>query len=78
MRAISRLALMISLGASSRSVSLCSRRRNRLFWTSFREQLELLVGLVAKFCWLAHDQSLLPGPAPGGRPRAVVRSWAAG
>ncbi len=46
-RAISRLALTISLGASSRSVSLWRRRRNRLCWTSFEQQVELLVGLLA-------------------------------
>ena len=88
-RAISRLALMISLGASRRSVSLWRRSRNRLVWVSRSKKVELLVGLLAEFGGLAHDSGLIlesngrvgaeGDPVPGRFAWDLrIRAWADG
>ncbi len=53
-RAISRLAFTISLGASSRSVSLCRCRRNRFVLHFLEQKLKLFVGLFAKLGRFGH------------------------
>ena len=53
-RAINRRCLRSSLGASSRSVCACSRRRKKCSVVSFSSQPKLLVAHFAKFAGLGH------------------------